>query len=110
MPTKNPLRRFAELRRLRRRAKQVSVQTVASRRRAIKRVGLNLRVSILPRAIARLAQLSKFYKIPRPRLLGTILEWFASQPKGIQAAILDRSSKPRSSRFSNMLLKQLLAG
>ncbi len=110
MSTKNPLRRFSERRRARRQANPVSPAAPSTRRSLVRRVDLNLRVSILPRAAARLAQLGKFYKIPRPRLVGKILEWFAGQPKGIQAVILDRASRPRASRFSNMLLKQLLAG
>jgi hypothetical protein len=109
MAARNPLHHFAERRRLRRQGKMPDPATFPLQRAPRPLIPWNVRIAILPKAAARLAAVGKSLKLTRPRLVGGIVGWFASQSKVFQAAVLSYDSKPRSSRFSAVLLKQLLA-
>jgi hypothetical protein len=86
MIEKSSLRRFAELRRIRRLVK-VSKQNKRDSIKTRRRVAMTVRTSVLPAVPARLKASGKVLHLSRPRLVGNILEWFAIQPELIQAIV-----------------------
>ena len=110
MSERNPLRRFSQRRRLRRQERLVDPGVAKRDAGKIRRVGLNVRTSVLPASIDRLSAAATAFEISRAGLVGAILEWFSAQPRLIQAAVVGRPLEQRSVDFSGMVLQQLLRG
>jgi hypothetical protein len=105
MTAKNPLRRFSARRRLRRREGSLDRSKTGKDRRVL----LSVRTLVLPATVSRLAAVGKAFKLSRAKLVGTVLEWFAVQPKLIQGVVLSAAGRERLAISSERILQQLLA-